>query len=248
MRRRKIKPQKKKQVWLITFADMTTLLLTFFVLIFSMSSMDSHLISRINLVSGAALVNLPQGGWEPYHRINSLDKILKNRGRTEYNLEEIKNLLIPEDNWPLEVPPGSVSDFLELEERDEGIVIILSQDIIFEPGSYLLKEEAKALLGVLNSVVSNLSMDINVCGFAEPKEKDLLKNLSSGDNKEIDALDLAALRAGVVLNLLLEKSKKPEKFSLSAYADETSAKRFEKGLSRRVEILVKVQKRLADYA
>ena len=106
-KREKKPPRLKPVMWLVTFSDLVTLLLTFFVLLLSMSSMDKSVLTRINPFQTDVAHMSPKGSGKVPARINMVVPLLENPFDVMKKKNRIKDLLFPHDVLPrtsIEVP------------------------------------------------------------------------------------------------------------------------------------------------
>jgi chemotaxis protein MotB len=237
---RRSKPKKgQSAAWLITFSDLMTLLLTFFVLLLSMSSMDTTMFTRISAhLRSLSAIPVSGPGRVP-ERLEIVTRLLKDPQNILEKRNRLKDLLFPLDLLPKELSPGELEKNLSILEHPEGVVIVLTQGLLFSPGSSSLNEKGKKLLDALTPVIFRVNADVNISGHSAA----LAENGADGYN-------LSFLRAAVVLEHFLHAKLSPDRFSVSGYGPDKpmydgGAEEQEK--NRRVEILVKTAPRVGSY-
>lgn len=231
-------------LWLITFADLVTLLLTFFVLMLSMSSLTLSSFIQVNsffqprnFISYSDSGNVPQ-------RIQLIMDELREPD-LEQRKERIKDLLFPDDTLPKEMDREKVMDNLDILVNAEGIVIVMTDSLLFEQGEFELSEANKQFLAPLYEVLLYTNQDINISAHT--------------DNQPVQGFSsysLSSLRALAVLDFFLNEvningALKPNRMSVSAYgADKPVAPNDSpagRAKNRRVEILLKNEQWLGGY-
>jgi chemotaxis protein MotB len=151
--------QDNSQAWLLTFTDLTALMLTFFVLLFSMSTIkDSDWQNLVDSLSP---------------RLDHVQEVTIALPQHEKSAEEVERL------------PGSDLDYLSavLKEQmaanpelaavgvtHEGarLVISVPGDLLFAPGSTALGEAGGKAAFTLAGVLRNLRNVIEIAGHADP--------------------------------------------------------------------------------
>ena len=239
-RRDNIKKQATGPLWLITFSDLMTLLLTFFVLLLSMSSMDSAVITRISAhMKGLSPLNLSGAGRIP-ERIQIAVKLLKDPRNVLEKRNRIKDLLFPVDLLPKEMSSGDLEKNIAILEHPEGVVIVLTEGLLFAKGSAKLDDKGKKLVAVLTPVMHAVNADINISGHTDT---------TAGRDKK--TYDLSLARALAVLEQLLHAKIPPDRFSVSGYGPDkpmyTDDTEEGQARNRRVELLVKTTPRVGSY-
>jgi len=219
--------------WLITFSDLITLLLTFFVLLLSMSSMDRQVVTEAMTLFGADLgVMSQQSAGRVPTRVEIVVELLERPWEFRDLEQRIRDLLFPDDVLPREIPRSTLDENLRILERPEGLAILLTEELLFPSGGHALTEQARNLLRILAPVILYVPNAVNVSGHTD--------SLAS---RSMDNETLSALRAMAVLEELLAAGVPEEKLSVSAYAaqmpiaDNRTADG--RALNRRVEILIK---------
>lgn len=251
-RRKRAMSSSPRGVWLYTYADFMTLLLTFFVLIFSMSSMDSSVLARISMGASGLAFTLPSQDKALIKRISHLETVLKETGQLQHNLAEIKNLLLPVEEWPMEIPAQLRDTLAEVVETDEGVVLILSGDLLFLDGDSELNMSARKLLDSLVPVIQGVDFDVNVRGFTAKGESmrkvESLYSLPLASRSQSEHM-LSAERALAVLRYVTAEANINERLSISGYGADKPVytSPVDEYKNRRVEILFKVKKRLGDF-
>ncbi len=219
--------------WLITFSDLITLLLTFFVLLLSMSSMDRQVVIDASTFfrGDMGVVSKQTAGRIPT-RVEEVIKLLERPWEFRDNEQRIRDLLFPDDVLPREIPRSTLDENLKLLERPEGLAILLTDELLFPLGGHELTDPAKRLLEVLAPLVLYVNNVVNVSGHTD-----------SLPGRTMDNDTLSALRAMAVLEVLLASGIPDAKLSVSAYAESMPVgdNRIPEGraLNRRVEILFK---------
>ena len=238
--------------WIVTFSDLMTLLLTFFVLLLSMASMDATKLQQIGLSdSGATVLPLIQerflsvGDNEKVpERVRLLEKILRHPSYPKFmeeNPELIKNLLFPEDMFPPELFSAILDENLLVLAHPEGIVIVFTGGLLFEPLTFKLDSQGETLLEALLPILQSVSSDVNISGYTDNEPGRSMSN----DH-------LSTLRAMAVLDFFLkDASLMPERFSVSGYGADwpmfDNATPMGRAKNRRVEVLLKTNKRQSGY-
>ncbi|SMP50361.1 OmpA/MotB family protein [Desulfonatronum lacustre] len=219
--------------WLITFSDLITLLLTFFVLLLSMSSMDRQVVmDAATFFRGDMGVLSKQTAGRIPTRVEEVMKLLERPWEFRDSEQRIRDLLFPDDVLPREIPRSTLDENLKLLERPEGVAILLTDELLFPLGGHELTDPAKRLLEVLAPLVLYVHNVVNVSGHTD-----------SLPGRTMDNDTLSALRAMAVLEVLLLSGVPDAKLSVSAYAERMPVgdNRIPEGraLNRRVEILFK---------
>lgn len=246
VRRKKKKntPQTGGEGWLVTFVDLMTLLLTFFVLLISMASLTQSSFTEINsffqprnFIEIAGPGNIPQ-------RIELIMKALRDLEGLDVNKERIKDLLFPLDMLPDEMDRSTLEKNMEVIKTEQGLAIVMTDKLLFAPGEYALSAENKKFLAPLYDVLLYTDADVNISGHT-----------SNEQLPDVDNYELSGLRALAVLEYFLLKDKsrplKPRRMSISAYgpdrplaSNDTAA-----GMAKnaRVEIVLKSEQALSPY-
>ena len=219
--------------WMVTFSDMNTLLLTFFVLLFSMSSLSTETFEEAFGSyggDGLGLMSESSGSYASSLIFDPMPEIPENALQTA-----VRSLAIGESTrqrgWGL---PDGVE--ISVSDAPDGVIeIVLADRLLFEPGSTELSPEASIFLGRLQNFLSvvfeRTTRRITVEGHADNSAPAEVCYITS------------ARRASAVLDFLLADSVlPPERFSIVGYgasrpkvANDSDANRAQ---NRRVRIVV----------
>jgi len=238
-RREKKEASGPSQGWLVTFGDMITLLLTFFVLLLTMASMDQSFLTRVSVFSKDIGFLTSRGAGKVPSRIRLVVELMERPQDVLLNKDRIKDLLFPDEVLPKEIDRKTLDENLKILERPEGVALVLTDKLLFEPGGSQLSTASEALLTQVAHLITLLNVPVNVAGFSD----------ATGERDE--NFLLSAERAQSVLRYLLGQRLDPLLFSISAYGPNLPLVQDEgadHAQNRRVEILVKTQQPLGSYS
>jgi len=219
--------------WLAAFGDLMSLLLCFFVLLLSMSSMDAKKVSEaIGSLSGA--MSVLEGGTKTEiskKRIQESTPI-ESQDETSEQVNRVKQA-VTEANEMMEKGHGSS---ITLDEAQEGFVIELPASLLFKSGSATIEnEDALLFLKRVALIIEELpnTMEVSVQGHTDnqgPGKRSIYK----------DNWELSSARAISVLHELLLDGVDPKRISAAGYAEftplATNATKTGREKNRRVEL------------
>ncbi len=182
--------------WMVTFSDLVTLMLTFFVLLLSMSSMDEQKANDIaNAATGTMMTVIDAADFSSstikiipsidiVSYIDKLSRKLVSADRELVSREEYKKYMW---NWLKDVPgedlppssmgggePGLLGqglgeDQIALAAIAGGIAILLPEDITFAGGETQITPEAMDTLKALGNVVKRYKLTAVIQGHTDDK-------------------------------------------------------------------------------
>lgn len=233
--------QAASSAWLITFSDLMTLLLTFFVLLLSMSSMDTPLLTRITVTRDEPSPMAHSGRGRVPDRIQMLLEVVQDPTTVLEKQDRIKDLLFPNEILPKELSPGTLEDNLRILAHPEGVVIVLNEGVLFEPGAYTLTPVGRELVSALMIFFYYTTADVNIAGHTDNVE----------ETQGMDNYELSGRRAMSVLEYVLFGKLPAARFSISGYGPdkplEPNTNDKNRKSNRRVEFLVKTSQWLGRY-
>jgi len=210
--------------WLLTFSDMVTLLLTFFVMIISITSLDPRSLvvsegpdilksdEEDARISGPGLLKFS----DPY-LVKPLLELIANQEKipsdAKLDQDEIKSALFQLD--PVNTPDyqrleREVRDNVSIFKDERGLVIRLNEAILFPEGGTLLKPENLLLLNSLAALLSNLTLPVSVESHTNP-----FSELEGGQTAL--AYRLSTRRSKIVMDYLTSIGISYSRFRLGAY-------------------------------
>ncbi len=223
-RRRKRDEGSSGGTWLTTYADMMTLLLSFFVLLFAFSSIDAG--------NFQAIVRSLQQGFGILQSGTSIigdDIAMVSPG--DLGLQQLNSIFDRLATYlDSEAIPG-VS--LEMDER--GVTIRFADQVFFDLGKADLKPEARRILDSVAPTLKDLPNPIRVEGHTD--------NLPINNVEFASNWELSVRRAtNVVRYLIEEKGFDPENLSAAGYAEYRPLRPNDtpenRALNRRVDIVI----------
>ncbi|EGJ49519.1 OmpA/MotB family protein [Desulfocurvibacter africanus] len=227
--------------WMLTFSDLMTLLLTFFVLLLSMSTMDRSYLTRVTIfTSDVSLMTVRAAGRIPT-KMQVVIELLENPREAMRKQQRIKDLLFPDDIMPSQVDRALLEENLQILARDEGVALVLSDKLLFAMGEAKLKDSALPILERIAYVLAFMTAPVNVAGHS-----DMVGGRSDGNYA------ISANRAMEVLQFLQEYGLDNRRLSVSAFGPDQPLLEGNGpavwNKNRRVEILVKTTPNIGGYS
>lgn len=219
--------------WMDTYADTITLLLTFFILLYSISAVDSKKLSELS----EALKDSLSGSTS----IEKLEKIEDLKVESSKDKQTTKEDLVKKVNKA--VQDNNLQDVVKVREEDRGIVLQLDENILYDSGRADLKNTSINALDTITKIVNDMDNDVLVEGHTD--------NVPIHNSQYASNWELSTARAVSVVRYFVEnKDIPPTRFAVKGYAEfrpllnnDTPENR---SVNRRVDILIVDKKEKAN--
>ena len=220
--------------WMCTFSDLVTLLITFFVLLISMSSMDDRSMKEMFGFFNDAMGPLDYAEVQEIQGLPTfieaappkvfLDSLSLNRS--------ILNSLEKKGNSGF---AGIGKDILEVRESNRGLAVLINGDVLFAKGSSEVSSDAAVILSSVADVLKDADATISIEGHTD----------NQGDTQGLYRLSLR--RSVSILNYFVYISGlSPTRFGVAGYGSTrpVAGNATEQGRqkNRRVEIILLKQR------
>lgn len=184
---KKKKPEEQapgSPAWMATFSDLMNLLLCFFVLLFSMSTVDQQKFEEV-AASFSQTFSVFSGGASAIgdgllisngvSQLNQLDEYINSTGKAAENEEEAQDILAQVEEQKMEaseelaelvseaISEAGMEDLVELDFNSQYVMLTLNGSLLFASGSAELTDEAKEVLlqvGVILERYSESTIEI----------------------------------------------------------------------------------------
>ncbi len=223
--------------WMATFADLVTLLMCFFVLLFAMSTTQQETYKELvkSLRSALGAQTVPEAGTregltmrpipseEPSEnqQIDELGAMIEKE--MEEIVSEVRELVL------FNKLGGEVS----VTQTEEGVVITLSDLLLFAKGGTQLSDKGHDILKKVAVVLSKLAYHVKIKGHTDNEPISSVRYPSNWE--------LSSARASTVVRLLVQNGVPPQYISAEGYAHyhpvATNDTAQGRALNRRVEIV-----------
>ena len=187
-------PPRGSPAWMATFSDMTTLLLTFFVLLLSMANFDPiryQLTVESLQTSFGVLESFPTIPVHPIIEIPKKTGDEQKKKRSLEDAEEIKEI----------VEKQKLEDAVKVEITDKGIAILLRDPVGFASGSAELKEQGKEILKDISEVIKkNPELKVRVEGHTDDvpiRSQRYRSNWELSSARSLSVVELLASQTGI---------------------------------------------------
>ena len=212
--------------WMDTYGDMVTLLMCFFVLLYAISAIDqTKWVNLVRSLNPNAVETLESAAVEADKNPDALESVP----------EDFETLY---ENLKAEVEKNDLATEIEVKKGDGFTFITFKSNVIFDPNSYILRDEAKKLLDDFSRILANYSDDIQQIEIMGHTAE-----VNPGQNNIANDRFLASNRAAAVLVYIQEKNIfDPAKLVSMGYgqyrpiADNTTPEG--RDANRRVEMLI----------
>ncbi|OWA36229.1 flagellar motor protein [Saccharibacillus sp. O16] len=234
-RRRKTGASHQQERWLITYADLLTLLLIFFVIMYGVSTLDAE---KYEAVSSSLQTTFQAGSGildgGPKITGKSGQQIPGTTGKDEGGADSDESKTQPAEEQPSErelqfreqerqlntflqtiqayVTDNQLQDQIFVADKPQGISITLSDRFLFDVGRADLKSGAAGILDRLSSLFGTVDAKISIEGHTD--------NQPITGGRYRDNWELSGARALSVLRYFIDtRDLAPSKFQYAGYAD-----------------------------
>ena len=214
MGRKKKVEEKKGGVaeYMLTYGDMMTLLLCFFVLLFSFSSIDAKKFEAV-IQSFSGALGVLEGG-RTVEDIPAIDTGLIDDGASSQILEmqSFQNL---ERTIQEYLDQNNLSDSVTILNESAGLLLRFQDNILFDPGSADLKSDSAQIMIYIGNLLNGPDFEnkfISIEGHTD--------NIPMNTPRFPSNWELSVGRASNVVRFLIENTNiDPERISASGYSE-----------------------------
>ncbi len=223
--------------WLLTYGDLMTQLVCFFVLLMSFS-----IISNMKFRAAIASLQESLGGTGVLPEYQALVDEVAHVGESEDEmLMELKSTL------DMRAEEYRMSAYMETEMRGEGLAIILKQkepSVFFDTADARIKEEAYPILDQIGQLIKDLPNEIRIEGHTDSRPINTPQFPSNWE--------LSVMRATSVLRYMANAGVRSERLCAAGYGPykPIASNDTEVGMSknRRVEIIILRTEKLPEQS
>lgn len=203
MAKKKCNCEKGAPKWMTTFTDMNMLLLTFFVLLVSMSTIDKKkIIESFGSFTGSS--GILHGSRNEVSsdsimsRINVMDNPNSAKAKTAESLQDY-------------IQAADLSDLVTVVETKKGVSIRVLDSLLFDPGRTDIKKDAEPLLRKLGAIILDSLYHINIEGHTDDTP---ISSARFPSNWE-----LSTARAVSIVHFFIKSGINPQKMSAAGFAE-----------------------------
>jgi len=203
--------------WVVTFADMMTLLLVFFILLYTLADFEDEsyreLVDSIQVIDGkgkqiSVIDFATRRGRNPEPLLAVEDMLGMNPGNVP--LQSIKPALVAEMESMID--STDLSDSVDLAYNGDQINLQIDGRYLFESGRAQLKDRARFIFANLGQMFRDYAdYSIAIRGHTDDRNIETTQFPSNWE--------LSAVRATTVLRFFIEQGIDPERMTATGYAD-----------------------------
>ena len=192
-------PPKGAPGWMVTFGDLMSLLLTFFILLLSFASMDKTKFEEaLGSLQDALGVTAEQVGKKvPTEQLQASMISLKDEQNQEKLTKKIMNFAIKK---------YGMEDKADVTTDARGVIVRVNGAVFFEPGQSKLKKSSEKIIKKISTIMKKFSYELQIEGHTDNRP---IRSTQYPSNWE-----LSASRAASVLKYV-QKQGRIEKTRLS---------------------------------
>jgi chemotaxis protein MotB len=197
--------KENSERWLLTYSDLITLLLVFFIILYSISTTDAR---KFQDLTGALQKAFNNGSYQMVTIGGSPGTPKDTSGATQANAKQAMKKLQQALAKMLK-QAGVAASVVTVGLSHEGIVLSLNRSLLFYPGDIALTPESGVVLSVIGTLLSAMSNSIRVEGNTDNQSEGTLSNWA-----------LSSLRAVSIVEYLSQhgvNSKRLQAEGLSQY-------------------------------
>lgn len=233
------KKEVKTDGWLATYSDTVTLLLTFFVLLYSFSTVDAEKFRQISNSFQSMFSGKPDTSMLEFNIASGEVPVVgEPQPSTDTAIDPTKQIY--EDITQF-IKDNKLEDEVQVFENNKGINIELKEAILFDTGQAILRNDSLGVLNKISDLIGKVSSSIIIEGHTD--------NVPIKTSQFPSNWHLSSARAISVLDyfLVTKGQQNPERFSVQAYgefsplvANDTPEHR---AMNRRVNIIILTNKK-----
>ncbi|HLR08525.1 MAG TPA: flagellar motor protein MotB [Bacillota bacterium] len=245
MRKKKQRKDNKiDESWLLPYSDMLTLLVALFIVLFAMSEIDAQKYKELARIFKTEFssdqpiaVNDGGSGGEDIPVQTDQDDEAERDDTEDESMQELADLRELQAAFNEYIQANHLTEMLETQLTDEGLLITILNDITFDSASAVVKSEGRKVAQEVSQLLdTDPPRQVVISGHADDQP---INNATFSSNWE-----LSAMRAVNFMRLVLENNDDldPTYFSAKGFGEfqpivpNTSEKNRAK--NRRVEVLV----------
>ncbi|EJO5346016.1 OmpA family protein [Clostridium botulinum] len=196
--------------WIATFSDTVTLLLTFFILLYSFSSIDAQKFQQVASAMQVAMTGQSGNTIVDYNLKNGdiplvgeTTKLGRETGSDAKDVYKEVSKFIEKNN---------LKSSIEVKEDGRGVVMELKDNVLFETGRADIKKQSIQIMDKINGLIVKMPNEVIVEGHTDNVP---IKNTMYPSNWE-----LSTARAVNVLRYFVEtKKQNPVRFTAAGYGE-----------------------------
>ncbi|GEN45930.1 flagellar motor protein MotS [Alkalibacillus haloalkaliphilus] len=242
--KKRAQPKRSAPIWMVTYSDMVTLILVFFILLFSMSQIDAV---KFNAVAESYRQNvifdfMPSA--VPLEDPTDYEEGDMPEEDEDEDVAEEEEVTEAEDQENLEQLYEEIQDYLDEHElndvitasqTDRGVVLVLQERVLFSSGEAELIDDFLPFLDKVAVLLNNIPNDVEVEGHTDDVPIDTYRFPSNWE--------LSTARASSVIRYFIDQhSLDPTRFQATGFAEfkPVSDNATEEDLqrNRRVEVII----------
>lgn len=164
-------PRKEKKTncpagapaWMVTYSDLVTLLLTFFVLLLSMSNMDP-----VRFVAATSSIQDAFGVQKKSDSVEFAIPLFPNQPKADYSPIRINSIEKVYDKVKSQIDSLRLNDDIGLiKNDDDSITLRITDSVLFAPGQAELAKSSLLTLRNVAEIIRPLPMDLRIEGHTD---------------------------------------------------------------------------------
>lgn len=197
---------EQQRAWVITFGDLMSLLLVFFVMLFAMSELKVEKFQQM-----ASSMHQSFGGGMDDPKMMPLDSLALDSTRTGSAEQQVEDYLkYIEKLLKSFVAQHELENTLQVTADVSGVTLRIQDLVLFDEASAELKPEARGIIDKLGDIVNHIAVPVIVAGHTDAKPISTDRYPSNWE--------LSGARASTLARIFIEKGFDPEGIHIEGYA------------------------------